>query len=72
MNKLKTLDKPLHRSWLRWLPYSAFGALLISWQWSSNWHSLASIYGLLMSSQIVLVVGYLLWKNSQKNQQDRM
>jgi hypothetical protein len=36
MNKLKISDKPLRRSWLRWLPYSAFGALLISWHMAKN------------------------------------
>lgn len=72
MNRLKTSDKPLHRSWLRWLPYSAFGALLISWQWSSNFHSLALIYGLLTSLQIAAVMGFLFWRKAQKKQQDKI
>jgi hypothetical protein len=60
MDKLEVKPRPMHRSWVRLLPYTAFGALLISWQSATNFESIATIYGLLMTVQLSAVVVYLL------------
>ncbi len=72
MNKLQMSNKPLHRVWLRWLPYTAFGALLVSWRSSNNIQAIAVIYGLLMSFQIGVIAVYLLLRRSNKNQSDKI
>ena len=72
MNKLEVSDKPLHRSWLRWLPYTAFGALLISWRGSTDFHFIAVTYGLLMSVQIGVIAVYLLLRKSNKNHSNKI
>jgi L-cystine uptake protein TcyP (sodium:dicarboxylate symporter family) len=60
MNKLEIKPKPMHRSWVRLLPYTAFGALLISFQSASSFESIATIYGLLMAVQLSAVIIYLI------------
>lgn len=63
MDKLEVKPRPMHRSWVRLLPYTAFGALLISWQSATSFESIATIYGLLMTVQLSAVVIYLLINN---------
>ena len=72
MNKLEISNKPLHRLWLRWLPYTAFGALLVSWRSSTDLQAIATIYGLLMSFQIGVIAVYLLLRKSNKHQSNKI
>ena len=72
MNKLEISNKPLHRLWLRWLPYTAFGALLVSWRSSTDLQAIATIYGLLMSFQISVIAVYLLLRKSKKHQSNKI
>ncbi len=60
MHKLEVKPKPLHRSWVRLLPYTTFGALLISLKSATSFESIATIYGLLMAVQLSAVIIYLL------------
>ena len=64
--------KPLHRSWVRFLPYAALGALLISFKAASNIHSAVVIYSVLMTAQLSILCIYVLTtklatKNNQKS-----
>lgn len=52
--------KPLHRSWFRLMPYTAFGALLISLKSAENLSSVVTIYSFLIIAQLGIAAIYLL------------
>lgn len=58
--KLKIAGKPLHRSWIRLLPYTTFGALLISLKSAHSIGSILIIYSLLMGIQLSAIAIYLI------------
>lgn len=69
-DKIIRQQKPLHRSWLKLIPFTACGALLISLKSASSIDSIVTIYGLLIIAQmgaaaIYIVADKLTAKNSR-------
>lgn len=60
MIKLSATKKPLHRTWIRLLPYTGFGALLIFLTSAESIQSTWIIYFILMFAQLGVVGIYLL------------
>ena len=60
MLKLSPPKKPLHRTWIRLLPYTGFGALLILLTSAESIQSTWIIYFILMFAQLGVVGIYLL------------
>ena len=60
MQKLTKPQKPLHRTWLRLLPYAGFGAMLISLSSAESLQSTWLIYVMLMFAQLGIIGIYLL------------
>lgn len=58
-DKIIRQPKSLHRSWLRLLPFTACGALLISLKSASSIDSIITIYGLLIIAQISAAAIYI-------------
>lgn len=52
--------KPWHRSWFRLMPYTAFGALLISLQSAENLNSIVKLYSFLIIAQLGVAAIYFL------------
>lgn len=57
--KLSNAGKPLHRTWIRLLPYTTFGALLISLKSAHSFSAILIIYSLLMGVQLSAIAIYL-------------
>ena len=60
MKKLTKPQKPLHRTWIRLLPYAGFGAMLISLSSAESLQSTWIIYVILMFAQLGIIGIYLL------------
>lgn len=60
MKKFTKPQKPLHRTWIRLLPYAGFGAMLISLSSAESLQSTWIIYLILMFAQLGVIGGYLL------------
>ncbi|MDJ0691711.1 MAG: hypothetical protein QNJ41_24810 [Xenococcaceae cyanobacterium MO_188.B32] len=60
MKKLTKPQKPLHRTWIRLLPYAGFGAMLISLSSAESLQSTWIIYVMLMFAQLGIIGIYLL------------
>ena len=60
MKKLTKLHKPLHRTWIRLLPYGGFGAMLISLSSAESLQSTWIIYVILFCAQLGIIGVYLL------------
>ena len=56
----KLTKKPLHRTWIRLLPYAGFGAMLISLSSAESLQSTWIIYFILMFAQLGIIGVYLL------------
>lgn len=71
--KLSTGGKPLHRTWVRLLPYTTFGALLISLKSAHSFSAILIIYSLLMGVQLSAIAIYLVGaKLIAKNQSKKI
>ncbi|GAB4235341.1 MAG: hypothetical protein Kow0049_19790 [Stanieria sp.] len=57
--KLSNPGRPLHRTWIRLLPYTTFGALLISLKSAHSLSAILIIYSLLMGVQLSAIAIYL-------------
>jgi hypothetical protein len=57
--KLSNAGRPLHRTWIRLLPYTTFGALLISFKSAHSLSAILIIYSLLMGVQLSAIAIYL-------------
>ncbi|BAU66506.1 hypothetical protein STA3757_39110 [Stanieria sp. NIES-3757] len=57
--KLSNAERPLHRTWIRLLPYTTFGALLISLKSAHSLSAILIIYSLLMGVQLSVIAIYL-------------
>lgn len=64
MKELVNPPKKLHRTWLRFLPYTGFGALLISLKSAESLQSTWIIYLILMVTQLSIIGIYLLINKS--------
>lgn len=60
MKKLAKPHNPLHRTWIRLLPYAGFGAMLISLSSAESLKSTWIIYVILMFAQLGVIGIYLL------------
>ena len=60
MKKLVKPQKPLHRTWIRLLPYASFGAMLICLSSAESLQSTWIIYVILMFAQFGIIGTYLL------------
>ena len=60
MKKLTKPPKPLHRTWIRLLPYAGFGAMLISLSSAESLQSTWIIYVILLFAQLGVIGVYLL------------
>ena len=60
MKEFTKPKKPLHRTWLRLVPYTGFGALLISLKSAESLQSTWTIYLILMFAQLGVLAIYLL------------
>ncbi|AFZ37181.1 hypothetical protein Sta7437_3685 [Stanieria cyanosphaera PCC 7437] len=58
--KLSNTGRPLHRTWIRLLPYTTFGALLISLKSAHSLSAILIIYSLLMGVQLSAIAIYLI------------
>ncbi len=58
-DKIIRQQEALHRSWLRLLPFTACGALLISLKSASSINSIVTIYGLLIIAQMSVAAIYI-------------
>ena len=60
MKKITKPQKPLHRTWIRLLPYACFGAMVISLSSAESLQSTWIIYVILMFTQLSVIGIYLL------------
>ena len=60
MKKITKPQKPLHRTWIRLLPYAGFGAMVISLSSAESLQSTWIIYVILMFTQLSVIGIYLL------------
>ncbi|MGK7948129.1 MAG: hypothetical protein AB4368_04825 [Xenococcaceae cyanobacterium] len=60
MKKITKPQKPIHRTWIRLLPYAGFGAMLISLSSAESLQSTWIIYSILMFAQLGIIGSYLL------------
>ena len=60
MKKIARNVKPIHRTWIRLLPYVGFGALFISLSSAESLQSTWIIYVLLLFAQLGVIGVYLL------------
>lgn len=59
-NKVTKPQKPLHRTWIRLLPYAGFGAMLISLSSAESLQSTWIVYIILLFAQLGVIGVYLL------------
>lgn len=64
MKKLAKPQNPLHRTWIRLLPYAGFGAMLISLSSAESLKSTWIIYIILLFAQLGIIGIYLLINKS--------
>lgn len=60
MKKLTKSQKPIHKTWIRLLPYAGFGAMLISLSSAESLQSTWIIYIILLFAQLGVIGAYLL------------
>ena len=59
MNNLKFRDSKLHLSWLRFLPYAAFGGFLFSLNSASNLSNISRNYLIIVGIELGIIIIYL-------------
>lgn len=60
MSKFIRTQKPIHRTWIRLLPYAGFGAMLISLSSAESLKSTWIIYVIFLFAQLGVIGIYLL------------
>lgn len=65
-DKISQSQPLLHRSWIRFLPYTALGAFLISVKSAANLSSLMTIYLSLMGVQLGAIAIYFLLNRTKE------
>ena len=60
MSNLEHQESKLHRSWLRLLPYAAFGAFIFSLNSASNLSDISKNYLIIVAIELAVVIIYLL------------
>ncbi len=71
MKKITKPQKPIHRTWIRLLPYAGFGAMLISLSSAESLQSTWIIYSILMFAQLGIIGTYLLINKLVNKKEDR-
>ena len=64
------LSRPLHRSWLRLLPYSAFGAFIFA-SLMNDYSSVFSSYFVIFGVQLLIITSYLLIRKIAKSNKSK-